>query len=117
MGETHGENIPKDGRGCVGGPIGSPPQARSSDRTAIARLREAAKAHPEDPVAWYNLGDALLAEGNSKDSLAPLRKAVDQELGPPRAPRLGDVEGWAVPARLTRLTASRHWRRIHSWWR
>ncbi len=77
MGETHGENLPRGGRGSAGGPIGSPRQAKSSDRSAIGRLREAAKAHPEDAVAWYNLGDALLAEGNAKDALAPLRKAVD----------------------------------------
>ncbi len=77
MGEIHGDNVPKSARGSTGGPIRAPRQANPSARNAIGHLREAAKEHPDDPVAWYNLGDALLAEGNAKDSLAPLRKAVD----------------------------------------
>lgn len=48
------------------------------DDDAVGRLKEAASADPENPDAWRDLADGLLAEGRVEDAADAIKKAVER---------------------------------------
>jgi len=78
------ESIPQDGPFAVANSIKSLIRGNQFDE-ALKLARHEADAHPERAVAWYSLGDVLMAEKRYDEAVPLLVKAtnLDPKFGPP----------------------------------